>query len=169
MSVLTVINFGTHNSFRARVGCGRLGAVLCASSTSAPVTHPRAQDSACDDAIRRKAFGKCIGEHEGVGFMLANHPMDLHMARLTLRRCAQVLNSGELGLSESRRVKVIVSEAVWCVADRCVQILRGQGVTGGTVVARTFADMRAFRIYDGPSEVHRWSLAKRMLNGEERR
>jgi alkylation response protein AidB-like acyl-CoA dehydrogenase len=56
-----------------------------------------------------------------------------------------------------------VSEAVWRVADRCVQILGGQGVTGETVVARIFADMRAFRIYDGPSEVHRWSLAKRIL------
>jgi alkylation response protein AidB-like acyl-CoA dehydrogenase len=60
---------------------------------------------------------------------------------------------------------VIVSEAVWRVADRCVQILGGQGTTSETVVARIFADMRAFRIYDGPSEVHRWSIAKRILKG----
>jgi acyl-CoA dehydrogenase len=44
-----------------------------------------------------------------------------------------------------------------------VQFLGGQGVTGETVVARIFADVRAFRIYDGPSEVHRWSLARRIL------
>jgi alkylation response protein AidB-like acyl-CoA dehydrogenase len=49
-----------------------------------------------------------------------------------------------------------------------VQILGGQGVTHETVVARIFADLRAFRIYDGPSEVHRWSIARRILRGARR-
>jgi acyl-CoA dehydrogenase len=126
----------------------------------------RAHDIACDYARARQAFGKYIGEHEGVGFMLADNDMDMHIARLTILHCASVLDAGELGLTESSRAKVIVSEAVWRVVDRCVQILGGQGVTGETVVARIFADMRAFRIYDGPSEVHRWSLAKKILKGE---
>ena len=125
----------------------------------------RAHDIALDYARRRQAFGRAIGEHEGIGFMLADNEMDLHMARLAVWHCAWVLDQGELGLHESSRAKVMVSEAVWRVADRCVQILGGQGVTGETVVARIFADMRAFRIYDGPSEVHRWSLAKRILKG----
>ncbi len=125
----------------------------------------RAHDVALGYARRRQAFGRPIGEHEGVGFMLADNEMDLHVARLTVQHCAWVLDEGQLALHESSRAKVIVSEAVWRVADRCVQILGGQGVTGETVVARIFADMRAFRIYDGPSEVHRWSLAKRILKG----
>ena len=125
----------------------------------------RAHDIALDYARRRQAFGRPIGEHEGVGFMLADNEMDLHLARLTVQHCAWVLDQGQLGLHESSRAKVIVSEAVWRVADRCVQILGGQGVTSETVVARIFADMRAFRIYDGPSEVHRWSLAKHILRG----
>ncbi len=125
----------------------------------------RAHDVALAYARRRHAFGRLIGEHEGVGFMLADNEMDLHVARLTVQHCAWVLDQGQLALHESSRAKVIVSEAVWRVADRCVQILGGQGVTSETVVARIFADMRAFRIYDGPSEVHRWSLAKRILKG----
>ena len=125
----------------------------------------RAHDVALDYARSRQAFGRPIGEHEGVGFMLADNEMDLHIARLTVQHCAWVLDQGQLGLNESSRAKVIVSEAVWRVADRCVQILGGQGVTSETVVARIFADMRAFRIYDGPSEVHRWSLARRILKG----
>ena len=125
----------------------------------------RAHDIAVDYARHRQAFGRAIGEHEGIGFMLADNEMDLHMARLAVWHCAWVLDQGELGLHESSRAKVMVSEAVWRVADRCVQILGGQGVTSETVVARIFADMRAFRIYDGPSEVHRWSLAKRILKG----
>lgn len=125
----------------------------------------RAHEVATAYARERHAFGKPIGQHEGVGFMLADNEMDLHVARLTTLQAAWVLDQGSLGLHESSRAKVIVSEAVWRVADRCVQILGGQGTTSETVVARIFADMRAFRIYDGPSEVHRWSIAKRILKG----
>jgi acyl-CoA dehydrogenase len=125
----------------------------------------RAHDIAVGYARRRQAFGKAIGEHEGVGFMLADNEMDMHVARLAIWHCAWMLDHGGLALHESSRAKVIVSEAVGRVADRCVQILGGQGVTGETVVARIFADLRAFRIYDGPSEVHRWSIAKHILKG----
>jgi acyl-CoA dehydrogenase len=128
----------------------------------------RAHDVAVEYARRRHAFGKRIGDHEGVGFMLADNEMDMHVARLAIWHCAWVLDRGELALHESSRAKVIVSEAAWRVADRCVQVLGGQGVTGETVVARIFADLRAFRIYDGPSEVHRFSIARRILRGERR-
>jgi alkylation response protein AidB-like acyl-CoA dehydrogenase len=126
----------------------------------------RAHDIATDYARRRHAFGKAIGEHEGVGFMLADNEMDLHVARLVTLHCAWVLDQGKLARHESSRAKVIVSEATWRVVDRCVQVLGGQGVTDETIVARIFADLRAFRIYDGPSEVHRWSIAKRILKGK---
>jgi alkylation response protein AidB-like acyl-CoA dehydrogenase len=125
----------------------------------------RAHEIATAYARERQAFGRPIGQHEGVGFMLADNEMDLHIARMTTWQAAWVLDQGHLGLRESSRAKVIVSEAVWRVADRCVQILGGQGTSSETVVARIFADMRAFRIYDGPSEVHRWSLAKHILKG----
>ena len=45
-----------------------------------------------------------------------------------------------------------------------MQVLGGQGVTGETIVMRIYKDIRGFRIYDGPSEVHRWSLARKLLN-----
>jgi alkylation response protein AidB-like acyl-CoA dehydrogenase len=125
----------------------------------------RAHDVAAEYARKRTAFGKPIGEHEGVGFMLADNEIDLHVARLAIRHCAWVLDRGDLALHESSRTKVIVSEATWRVVDRCVQVLGGQGVTDETIVARIFADLRAFRIYDGPSEVHRYSIAKHILRG----
>ena len=53
--------------------------------------------------------------------------------------------------------KVICSEAIWRVVDRSMQILGGLGITDDTIVARLFREVRPFRIYDGPSEVHRWS------------
>ena len=128
----------------------------------------RAHDAAVDFARVRKAFGKPLGEHEGVGFMLADNDIDLHAARLVIQHCAWVLDQGERGNIESSRAKVFVSEVVCRVVDRCVQILGGQGVTGESIVMRVYKDIRGFRIYDGPSEVHRWSLAKKIIDGRIR-
>lgn len=125
----------------------------------------RAHDVALAYARQRTAFGKTLGEHEGVGFPLADNEMDLHSARLNIWHTAWVLDQGGRGSVESSMTKVIVSEAVWRVVDRCVQVLGGQGVTGETVVMRIFKDIRAFRIYDGPSEVHRWSLSRKLIGG----
>jgi acyl-CoA dehydrogenase len=125
----------------------------------------RAHDIATDYARRRIAFGKPLGEHEGVGFMLADNEMDIHTARLAIWQCAWVLDRGERGRHESSVAKVICSEAIWRVVDRCVQVLGGLGVTDDTIVARLFREIRPFRIYDGPSEVHRWSIAQRVLRG----
>jgi acyl-CoA dehydrogenase len=125
----------------------------------------RAHDVALDYARRRQAFGKPLGEHQGVGFMLADNEMDLHSARLAIWHCAWVLDRGDKGRRESSVAKVICSEATWRVVDRSLQILGGQGVTDETVVARIFSDMRGFRIYDGANEVHRHSLAQRLLRG----
>lgn len=124
----------------------------------------RAQDIAVEYAGRRTAFGKPIGEHEGIGFALADNSMDLHVARLVTREAAWVLDQGRRGSLESSRAKVIVSEALYRVADRCVQVLGGLGLTADTAVAQIFRELRAFRIYDGPSEVHRWSIARRLLS-----
>ncbi len=123
----------------------------------------RAHDIALDYASRRHAFGKPLAEHEGVGFMLADNDIDLHTARLHIWHTAWLLDQGQKGGFESSRAKVACSEAEWRVVDRCVQILGGQGVTAETPVMRIFMDMRAFRIYDGPSEVHRWSMARKLV------
>ncbi|SDA16390.1 acyl-CoA dehydrogenase family protein [Sphingomonas sp. NFR15] len=122
----------------------------------------RAQEIACGYANRRHAFGKPLIDHEGVGFMLADNLIDLQQAELMIDWCAGVLDTGSLGTAESSMAKVAVSEALFRVADRCVQVMGGTGVSGDTIVEQAFREIRAFRIYDGPSEVHRWSLAKKI-------
>ncbi len=47
-----------------------------------------------------------------------------------------------------------------------MQVLGGTGVTDHSIVARIFTDMRAFRIYDGPCEVHRWSIGRSIAKGK---
>ena len=125
----------------------------------------RAHEIAASYARGRHAFGKPLAEHEGVSFMLADNEMDLHTARLTIWHCAWLLDSGARGRHESSVAKVLCSEAEWRVVDRSVQVLGGSGITDETIVSKIFTDMRGFRIYDGPSEVHRWSIGNRIARG----
>ncbi len=122
----------------------------------------RANEIATDYANRRHAFGKVLVDHEGVGFMLAENLIDLTQSELMIDWCADVLDSGSLGTAESSMAKVAVSEALMRVADRCVQVMGGTGLTDQTIVEQVFREIRAFRIYDGPTEVHKWSLAKKI-------
>lgn len=123
----------------------------------------RAHDIATQYARERQSFGKRLGDHQGVGFMLADNEMDILTTRLAIHYCAQVLDLGEKGNYESSLVKVISSEGIWRVVDRSVQILGGQAMTDESVVCKIFKDARGFRIYDGANEVHRMSIAKKLL------
>lgn len=122
----------------------------------------RAHEIASAYAVKRHAFGKPLIDHEGVGFMLADNLIDLKSAELMIDWCADVLDTGALGTVESSMAKVAVSEALFRIADRCVQVMGGTGVSGDTIVEQVFREVRAFRIYDGPTEVHKWSLAKKI-------
>lgn len=122
----------------------------------------RAQEIAVNYANNRKAFGKTLIDHEGVGFMLAENHIDLRQAWLMIDWCAGVLDEGRLGNVESSMAKVAVSEALMRIADKCVQVMGASGVSGDTIVEQVFREVRAFRIYDGPTEVHKWSLAHKI-------
>lgn len=122
----------------------------------------RANEIATAYAIKRHAFGKALIDHEGVGFMLADNLIELKQVELMIDWCAGVLDTGAHGTTESSMTKVSVSEALFRIADRCVQVMGGSGVSGDTIVEQLFREVRAFRIYDGPTEVHKWSLARKI-------
>ncbi|MCH2096090.1 MAG: acyl-CoA dehydrogenase, partial [Rhodobacteraceae bacterium] len=130
----------------------------------------RAHDVAARYAATRQGFGTALSRHEGIGFMLADNTIDMRSARLSLQQAAWLLDQGARATTESSMAKVQCSEVIWNVVDRAVQILGGQGISTETPVERIFREVRGFRIYDGPSEVHRWSLARKAIkaigNGE---
>jgi acyl-CoA dehydrogenase len=123
----------------------------------------RAHAIAAEHAGRRHSFGKRLGEHQGVGFMLADNEIDLHHARLAIWHAAWLLDQHDHARNETSLCKVYCSEAFGRVVDRSLQILGSIGITSDTVVERIYRDIRPFRIYDGPSEVHRHALANRIL------
>lgn len=123
----------------------------------------RAHSIAVDYARTRTAFGKPLGEHQGVGFMLADNEIALQQCRLAIWWACWALDTGAKGRHESSMVKAYVSEELFKVADRCVQILGGMGISDETPVGMIFSDMRAFRLYDGPTEVHKYAIARQVL------
>ncbi|MFJ4656461.1 acyl-CoA dehydrogenase family protein [Nocardia sp. NPDC088792] len=125
----------------------------------------RAQAIAVDYAKTRTAFGKPIGEHQGVSFMLADNEIALHQCRLTIWHACWLMDQGHKARHESSIAKSYVSEELFKVADRCVQVLGGIGISDETVVEMIFRDMRAFRLYDGPTEVHKYAIGRQILRG----
>ncbi len=122
---------------------------------------------ATDYARRRQSFGRPIGEHQGVGFMLADNETDIGLCRLAIWHAAWMLDQGRQARLKTSMYKVYCSEALGRVVDRSLQILGGMGITDDTVVERIYRDIRPFRIYDGPSEVHRFAIARTILGRDK--
>ena len=123
----------------------------------------RAHDIATSYASTRYAFGEKIGDHGGLAFQLSDSEIDIHLSRLFIYNTAWLLDQGNEARNESSMSKIFCSEAAFRIVDRAMQTLGGMGITDDTVVERLFREIRPFRIYDGPSEVHRWAIAKRLM------
>ncbi|KWT66132.1 MULTISPECIES: acyl-CoA dehydrogenase family protein [unclassified Variovorax] len=124
----------------------------------------RAMALAQDYANRRSSFGQPLAQLQQVQAMVADSHIDLHAARLMTWHAAAKLDANESIKHESAMVKVFVSEAVGRVADRAAQIMGALGMSEDTPVSMILREMRPFRVYDGASEVHRSTLARRVLN-----
>ena len=121
----------------------------------------RAHEIALARSVRRTVFGAPLVEHGMAQQMIADNEIDLAAARALLWQVSWGIAEGDRGTESSSRAKVFISEAVGRIVDRSVQLCGGLGTTDELVVGRIYADVRAFRIYDGASEVHRMSIAKR--------
>lgn len=125
----------------------------------------RSLDFALDHAAQREAFGARLEELGMVQQMIADSVIDVETSRHTIRHTAWVIDTAGEASSEARHAssiaKTYVAEAVNRVVDRSVQISGGLGVSGDAPLARFLNEVRPFRIYDGPSETHRWAIARR--------
>ncbi len=121
----------------------------------------RAHDIATDRAVTRELFGSPLADLGMAQQLIADNEIDLHAARALLWQTSWEIAQGARNTESSSRTKVFVSEAVGRVVDRAVQLCGGLGTSEDLVVGRIYADIRAFRIYDGSSETHRMSIAKR--------
>ncbi len=123
----------------------------------------RAHETAVEYVSERSAFGRPLARQGMVELMIADNEIDLAATRSLLLTACRALDAGGNGREESSLAKVFGAEALHRVADRSVQMCGGAGVSADLPVARIAREIRPFRIYDGPSEVHRMSLARRAV------
>jgi acyl-CoA dehydrogenase len=123
----------------------------------------RAQDIAADHVQGRSVFGAPLAEHGMIQQQLADSEIELEAARGLIHRAARALDAGKPARHETSVAKVFVAEAVVRIVDRSIQMCGGLGVSDDLPLAQFLREVRPFRIYDGPSEVHRMSIAKRVV------
>ncbi len=128
----------------------------------------RAHDIAVRRASGRELFGAPLGSLGMAQQLIADNEIELVACRALLWQVAAQVAQGVKGTEESSRAKVFISEATGRIVDRAVQLAGGAGVTEESVIGRIYADIRAFRIYDGPSEAHRAAIARRAVARIER-
>lgn len=123
----------------------------------------RAHELAMSRAVSRVVFGQPLAELGMVQQIIADSEIDLAASRALIMRACWELDAGQAAADSTSIAKTFVSEAVGRIVDRSVQIYGGLGVSEDLPLARIYREIRAFRVYDGPSEVHRWALAKRSI------
>ena len=141
--------------FRPTVGAATLGFAR------------RAMVEAVKRSVSRVAFRKPIAEHQLVQAKLADMVVKIDAAALLTYRAAWPgdLSDGSIA-REAAMAKLFSSEAAFEVIDEAVQIFGGLGVVRGTTVERLFRHSRAFRIFDGTSEIQRLIIARSILQQE---
>ncbi|MDX3457121.1 acyl-CoA dehydrogenase family protein [Streptomyces sp. ME02-8801-2C] len=123
----------------------------------------RAQDIAVARAADRRLFGSRLGDLGMVQQMIADNEIDIAAARGLILQACWDLDQGRSASQSTSIAKAFSAEAVWRVVDRSLQICGSLGVSGDILLARFLREVRPFRIYDGPSETHRWAIARRVL------
>jgi acyl-CoA dehydrogenase len=123
----------------------------------------RAMEIAQAYVTERTSFGERLADLQQIQALVADSHIDVHASRLMTRHVAGLLDAGADVKHASAMTKVFVSEALCRVADRAAQMMGALGMSEDTPVSLIVRELRPFRIYDGASEVHRATLARRIL------
>ena len=122
-----------------------------------------AYDAAVSYAKERKQFGVEIARHQGIQFMIADMAVELDAARLLTYRAAWLTQEqGKSPLKEAAMAKLYASEAAHRICHKAVQIYGGYGYTREFPVERYYRDQRITEIYEGTSEMQRWTIARQI-------
>jgi len=133
---------------------------LAALSTGPAI---RMLDEALRYAREREQFGRPIAEFQLVQAMLAECKVEIEAARALILETARKRDRGEDVTLDVSLCKYFATEMCGRVADRVVQIFAGQGYVKGRGIERFYRDVRAFRIYEGTSQIHLLNIARRLL------
>jgi acyl-CoA dehydrogenase len=128
----------------------------------------RAFELLCSYSLQREAFGSRLADKQTVQNWIADSAAGIHAARLMTLDAARKIDEGDEARVEVSVIKFFAAEVLHDVIDRAIQVHGARGLTDETPLAEMYANARAARIYDGPDEVHRMVVSRRILKEFER-
>ncbi len=128
----------------------------------------RAFDLMCERANSRVAFGSVLADKQQVQQMVFDTAAEIQACRLLTLDAAYKIDQGDPARVEIGLIKVVGAEMVHNAIDRAIQVFGAKGVSADTPLERMYRSARFARIYDGPDEVHRVSVARQILRAYQR-
>ena len=128
----------------------------------------RALDMLLEHAPQRSTFGVPLAERQAIQWWITEAATRLHACRLMMADAAERVDRGEQARLEIAMLKVFATEMTWETLDHVMQAFGAMGMTKELPLQQMASDARLARIYEGPSEVHRWVVARDLLRGRGR-
>jgi alkylation response protein AidB-like acyl-CoA dehydrogenase len=110
----------------------------------------------------REAFGKPIGQHQGVGFLLADMAIEIEAARLMVLQAAGLKDAGRPYSAVAAMAKCKATDTAMRVTTDAVQVLGGYGYTREYPVERMMRDAKVMQIVEGTNQVQRIVIARQL-------
>ena len=123
----------------------------------------RALDMMVEYAPQRTTFGAPLSERQAIQWWVADAATRIHAARLMTYDCAWKLDQGRDTRMEISMIKAYATEMAWEVVDHAMQTFGAMGMTKELPLQLMATRLRTMRIYDGPTEVHKWVVARNLL------
>ena len=127
----------------------------------------RAFELMCTYALEREAFGSRLADKQTIQNWIADSAAEIHACRLMTLDAARKIDEGDEARVEVSVIKFYAARVLGEVIDRAIQTHGARGLTDETPLATMYATARAARIYDGPDEVHRMVVSRRILKAFE--
>jgi acyl-CoA dehydrogenase len=124
----------------------------------------RAFDLMCKRALEREVFGGPLAEKQTVQNWIADSAAEIQACRLLTLDAAHKIDEGDDARVEISLIKFYAADVLTNVIDRAVQVHGALGITDRSPLSHMYTLARGAHIYDGPDEVHRMVVSRRILN-----
>ena len=125
----------------------------------------RALDMMVEYAPQRSTFGVPLSERQAIQWWIADAATRIHACRLMTHEAAWRIDTGRDARSQVSMIKAYATEMAWEIIDRAMQTFGAMGMTKELPLQQMANDVRLMRVYEGPTEVHRWVVARNTLAG----
>ena len=127
----------------------------------------RALDMICEYAPQRVTFGQPLSQRQAIQWWVSDAATQIHAARLMTYDCAWKLDQGRDTRQEISMIKAFATEMAWNVVDNAMQTFGAMGMTKELPLQLMASKLRTMRIYDGPTEIHKWVVARNLLGAKK--